>query len=124
MWTFKQSTGQLFQDDEFIASGYSGGNCGKNPDWVNNPDSQENHGATIPQGIYTAGEALDHSILGAFAIPLIPDPSNNMYNRSGFYMHGDTSACNQSASEGCLIFPPSIRHEYYNSADTTLKVIP
>ena len=123
-WTFEQSTGKLYNPDgEFIAGGYSGGNCGKNPDGMNNPELQEQHGAVLPQGLYTRGTAVEHSQLGAFAIPLIPSPDNLMFGRSGFYMHGDNSDCNHSASEGCIIMPPSIRHEFYDSVDPDLQVV-
>ena len=123
-WTFEQDTGKLYDPTgEFVAAGYSGGNCGNNPDWVNNSDSQSHHGGTIPQGLYNHGVYVDHSQLGAFAIPLIPLDPSTQFSRSGFYMHGDNSACNDSASEGCIIMPPSVRHAFYDSVDGQLQVV-
>ena len=123
-WTFEQSTGKLYDPDgTYIGTGYSGGDCGRNPESVNNPDMQGTHGCTIPQGNYTRGQVIEGSHLGAFAIQLIPNPYNQMYGRAGFFMHGDNSEGNQSASEGCLIFPRSIRQEFHDSEDSMLNVV-
>ena len=123
-WTFEQSTGKLYDPDgTYIGTGYSGGDCGRNPESVNNPDMQGTHGCTIPQGNYARGQVIEGSHLGAFAIQLIPNPYNQMYGRSGFFMHGDNSEGNQSASEGCLIFPRSIRQEFHDSEESQLNVV-
>jgi len=125
-WTFEIATGKLFdQGGNLVETGYSGGNCGQDLAGVNNPNMCNTPKVgPIPTGIYTRGTAVEHSQLGAFAIPLIPDPANEMYGRSGFYMHGDTQACNKSASEGCIIVGPVARHTFYSSTDDTIQVIP
>ena len=124
-WTFEITTGKFFDPQgNYISTGYAGGNCGQNPEGVNNPSmcGVKSIGP-LPEGLYTHGVAIDHCQLGAFAIPLIPDPSNTMYGRSGFYLHGDTQACDNSASEGCIIQPPSTRHAYYESDDHVIQVV-
>jgi hypothetical protein len=55
---------------------------------------------------------------------LTPDPSNTMYGRGGFLMHGDNSYGDQSASEGCPIVPRNIRNRVGNSGDHILRVVP
>ena len=37
------------------------------------------------------------------AMPLIPDPANQMHGRSGFFIHADSIADPGSASEGCIV---------------------
>lgn len=124
-WTYKISTGELFdQDCKLVDKGYSGGNCGANPTGINNPDMcNVPKVGPLPTGTYARGNAVNHSQLGAFAIPLIPDKNNEMYGRSGFYMHGDTEACDKSASEGCIIVGPVARHTFYASTCDLLQVI-
>ena len=84
-------------------TGYAGNNQG-----LNNPlaQNQPNVGP-LPQGTYTVGGTTTRR--GPNTRPLIPDPSNNMYGRSGFLLHGDNAALNNTASEGCIIIPPQCR---------------
>ena len=123
-WAYQQSTGNDYDPaGALIATGYSGGNCGMNKEGVNNPSLQAAHCVgPLPIGIYTFGTPINHPKLGPFAIPLIPDPANTMFGRAVFYIHGDTSACNQSASEGCIILPRAIREAMWNSPDHQLTV--
>jgi hypothetical protein len=115
-WSYLQAFGTLFDpDDRLVATGYAGGNCGKDPGGVNNPDLESVHDiGPLPRGVYTFGAPVDHTQLGPFAIPLIPDPSNNMYGRSGFYMHGDTETPG-CASDGCIVMPPGVRQACWDS---------
>lgn len=124
-WTFEQSTGKLYDPQgNRVASGYAGGNCGKNPEGKNNADMQDQPKiGPLPEGLYTHGEVVLQSHLGPFAIPLIPDPSNEMFNRSGFFMHGDSVENPGSASEGCVIMPRAVREAYYNSDDNQIQVV-
>jgi hypothetical protein len=126
MWKYEQSTGNLYQpDDTLLATGYSGGNEGENPEGVNNPSMQNiKRVGPIPVGFYTFGEVVLKSHLGPFAIPLMPDKDNEMFGRSGFYMHGDHDDTHppQSASEGCIIVPRAVREEVYASLDRILQV--
>jgi len=124
MWTYIQQTGELIDPSAtIIAKGYAGGNCGKDPVGVNNPDmAHVKCVGPLPTGIYTFGEPVLQSHLGPFAIPLIPDPANNMHGRSGFFMHGDTNPSGK-ASEGCVIMPRAIRELVAHSTAHQLRVV-
>jgi hypothetical protein len=123
-WEFEISTGNMHNPSgAVIESGYSGGNVGKDPEGVNNPDDEGLKDiGPLPEGTYTFGEPVEHSELGVFAIPLIPDPSNDMRGRGGFYCHGDTAAMDHSASEGCIIMSRATRNAMWESEDHVLKV--
>ena len=124
-WTYCQTTGRLYTPQGVhIATGYAGGNEGKNPEGVSNHELQEEKGiGPLPVGLYTFGEVVLKSQLGPFAIPLVPDEANQMYGRGGFYCHGDTFELNQSASEGCIIMPRIVRNEMYASPDRQIQVV-
>ena len=124
-WIFEQSTGNLVSPSgEVVASGYAGGNCGKNPEGRNNPALQNVPCiGPLPVGTYTFGLPVPVSKLGPYAIPLIPDSRNEMYGRGDFYMHGDRVGDPGAASEGCIIMPRAIRDEVWASDDHTLMVV-
>jgi hypothetical protein len=46
-----------------------------------------------------------------------------MFGRDGFLIHGDNSAMNHTASEGCIILTRDIRQRISDSGDTQLTVI-
>ena len=133
MWTFQSSTGKIINPSgEVVCTGYAGGNCGDNPEGVNNPELQAaSCVGPLPYGpknddtpnIYTFGTPEDSPHLGPFAIPLIPDSDNNMFGRSGFFCHGDNAKLNKSASEGCIVAPRPIRESMWNSHDHKIQVI-
>lgn len=105
MWTYKQSTGQMFHFVNEVAVGYSGNTTG-----LNNPAAQaERMVGPAPQGFYTIGAPENHPKLGPLAMPLEPHSSNVMFGRSGFFIHGDNAAMNHTASDGCLIFSHATR---------------
>jgi hypothetical protein len=119
-WQYEQSTGILSQDGNIVATGYSGHGNG-----VNNPDDEfiKNVGP-IPQGIYTIGPPREPiNILGPLAMPLEPDPNNDMEGRDGFYIHGDNNDDNHTASDGCIILSHDIRQTINDSDDRTLIVV-
>jgi hypothetical protein len=122
-WTFKQSTGELFDADMVLSSvGYAGGNCGKNIEGKNNPSMQSVQCVgPLPQGVYTLSLPVEGTHLGPFAIPLIPDANNEMFGRGRFYIHGDTTPSG-NASEGCVIMPRAIRGAMAASGDTLTVV--
>ncbi|CAB4132809.1 Protein of unknown function DUF2778 [uncultured Caudovirales phage] len=124
-WTFIQASGKLLDPSgKYVATGYAGGNCGKNPEGVNNPAMQNiSCVGPLPQGTYTLGVPKVSSKLGPFAIPLIPATQNKMFGRSAFFIHGDKASPPKSASEGCIILPRPIREQIYNSKDLTLVVV-
>lgn len=124
-WKYDIPTGNMYTPQgERLATCYSGGNCGANPDGVNNPSMMGVKCiGPIPVGRYTFGAPVEHSKLGAFAIPLIPDPSSDMLGRGEFYCHGDVVGKFQSASEGCIVAPPTTRHAMIDSGDHQLDVV-
>jgi len=102
-----------------LATGYSG-----HGDGVNNPAMQNVHDfGPIPQGVYTIGEPLDPpDHLGTLAMPLTPDPANEMFGRSEFFIHGDNAAMNHSASDGCIILDHTARAAIFAGSDRGLTV--
>ncbi len=117
-WLYVQSTGQLFRPDgSLCGTGYAGTGEGRNQ-----PLMQEVHNVgPLPLGFYSFGEAVDGTHLGPTAIPLNPDPTNAMYGRSAFYMHGDSAT--HDASHGCIIMGHAVRIEVAERAGEHLKVI-
>ena len=125
MWKFVITSGNMYDPNGNLAGmGYAGGNLGKNPEGKDNPaDESVPDVGPIPEGIYTFGElVLQHPKLGQYCFPLIPDPSNQMYGRSGFWCHGDTTPPG-NASEGCIVQPHDTRVAMYTSADHVLQVV-
>jgi hypothetical protein len=123
-WTFEIRTGKFYDPDgKFVSKGYAGGNCGKNPEGIDNPDDEglKNIGP-LPEGLYTFGTPIPQSHLGKFAIPLIPDAANDMKGRSAFFLHGDTTPPGK-ASEGCIIQPRTTRDAAWASSDHQLRVV-
>lgn len=124
-WIFESSTGKLFSPDgNFFATGYAGGNCGRNPEGINNPDMQFVHNiGPLPEGWYTFGGLVETgSHLGPYCFPLIPDVSNEMGGRSGFWCHADT-VTPRCASEGCVVMPNATRIAMYKSDCHRIKVV-
>lgn len=123
-WNYEQSTGNLIDPSgTVVATGYAGGNCGKNPEGKNNPAMQNVRGVgPLPVGTYVLGLPVMQSHLGPFAIPLCPAADNEMCGRSDFYMHGDTTPSG-NASEGCIIMPRAIRNLVWASDDHTIIVV-
>jgi hypothetical protein len=120
-WIFSIKTGILTKDNDVeVDKGYSG-----NLTDFNNPDDQniKNEGP-IPVGVYYIGLArfpVDN--LGPLALPLTPWPTNQMYNRDDFFIHGDNQECNHTASDGCIILQRSTRQTIVDSGDQVLQVI-
>ena len=106
--------------DAVIGTGYSGHGAG-----LNNPAMQADADVgPLPQGKYTFGELIPHHPeLGEYVIPLIPDPANEMFGRSGFFWHGNNLEHNHSASKGCIVSAFTVRQEAWESADHSLEVV-
>jgi Protein of unknown function (DUF2778) len=120
-WTFEQATGRLYDAQmKLIAVGYSGNGAG-----LNNASMQNVMDVgPIPQGVYTFGELIPHDpVVGEYAIPLIPDPNNEMFGRSAFFIHGNDPQNDHNASEGCIVLPFTIRQEVWESGDHQLEVV-
>jgi hypothetical protein len=122
MHTFEQSTGKWYGDNgTLLLEGYSGNGRG-----LNNPAMQNvAKVGPLPCGHYTIGELqTEHAELGADVMALIPDPDNEMFGRSDFYLHGDNEAMNHTASEGCIVASKPDRLTVARSTDKRLAVVP
>ncbi|WP_235075415.1 MULTISPECIES: tlde1 domain-containing protein [unclassified Asaia] len=109
------ATGQSVE----VGTGYSGHGQG-----LNNPNDQYTHDeGPIPQGTYNIGDPIDKSNTGPNSIPLTPADGTDTQGRNGFYMHGDNSNGNNSASDGCVIMAPSVRNSVDNNSSATTLVV-
>lgn len=125
MWKYEQHTGKLFDPTgKYVALGYAGGDQGRHPEGINNTDMERVRSiGPLPRGLYTFQTPVEHSHLGPFAIPLLPDVANVMHNRGGFFIHGDLAkGPPHSASEGCIILSRATRNAMWASPDHQLLV--
>lgn len=125
MWTYSQSTGLLTGPAGTpVTTGYAG-----NGDGLNNPDMQNVHGiGPLPRGEYLIGDMVAKHVTTEGktlinALPLIPNPKNEMFNRSGFWFHGDNEAGDHTASDGCPVIPLPARMQVSDSDDRQLMVV-
>lgn len=152
MFTYKQSTGQLYHEGELIATGYSGYGAGKNCSAM----QDKRDVGPLPRGTYAIGKPHDTTSHGPFVMQLAPfaaPPEWNppaeemaeyerlnqtvtpseimagafakfswMCGRSGFLIHGDSIAHTGQASHGCIILPRSVREQIAASGDDELEV--
>lgn len=118
-WTWKISSGTLLNLNQMeVGHGYAGNGAGlNNPAMTNVPNV-----GPLPIGKYKIGEPYNDGQVGVFALPLTPDPSNEMFGRSLFRIHGDNSKLNHSASHGCIVLPRPVRNDIANSGDDDLVV--
>jgi hypothetical protein len=100
MWSYRQSTGEFFDNDmRLITVGYSGNGDGKN-----NPDMEGWVGVgCIPCGLYSIEKGVNKSSTGVLSLPLIPKEGDSIYGRSSFYIHVDSIIAPGTASKGCPI---------------------
>lgn len=120
MWEFTITNGTLSTNRRPIAVGYSGHGADKNnPAAQNVPDC-----GPIPPGQYQIGPAQTNPTLGPFAMPLTPDPTNDMHGRSGFWIHGDNARHPGNSSAGCIVLQRPARMMLATSPDRSLTVIP
>ena len=115
MWTYKSSTGQLFDSTGKLRwRGYSG--CGEG---LNNPLKEcIRFVGPIPRGVYSQCDPQDSPKHGKFCIPLSPDEGTDTHGRDSFMMHGDKiEGPPFSASEGCIIMPRIVRNEFAASRE-------
>jgi hypothetical protein len=102
---YSQASGKMTGSDGLSAQGYSGNGAG-----LNNPAAQCEHAVgPLPQGTYTIGAPHADAVVGPIAMRLTPAPANEMFARGDFLIHGDNSAMNHTASEGCIIMPKIAR---------------
>jgi hypothetical protein len=119
MWKYSQKTGELFSPaGSRVGFGYSG-----HGDGVNNSAKQDvPMTGPIPQGLWEIGSFFDDAHKGPIVAHLLPVTGTETFGRSGFMIHGDNSAGNHSASEGCIILPRVLREMVMASQDRTLEV--
>jgi lipoprotein-anchoring transpeptidase ErfK/SrfK len=119
-WTFKITPGTLLNLNSIqVGQGYSGHGEG-----LNNPAMCSVHNVgPLPTGKYKIGQPRSDNQVGVFAMPLTPDPSNEMFGRSAFFLHGDNASMNHTASDGCIILNRPLRNDIANSGDDELIVI-
>jgi hypothetical protein len=118
-WKYDQGSGNLTHDGEMIAKGYSGIDPHKNvPADQNLPFL-----GPLPQGTYTIGQPIANGgHMGPYVLPLTPSPVNNMFGRSGFFIHGDSIAAPGTASNGCIVLNREWRTLIAQSNDSLLVV--
>ncbi|AVJ16440.1 DUF2778 domain-containing protein [Serratia sp. JUb9] len=119
-WVYQQSTGKLSRNGKLVSIGYAGADKGKN-----NPELQNvTNVGPLPRGKYIiTGRPFHHPTTGKYSIRLQPCPSNEMFGRAGFLIHGDSIARPGTASTGCIIMPLRTRQEIWASNDRYLEVI-
>jgi Protein of unknown function (DUF2778) len=121
MWTYRQASGCIEWNGAILGVGYSGAL----PLGRNNPQMQNvRMVGPIPQGAYLIGDLIDSAVHGPFALPLTPDPANEMFGRAGFLIHGDSIDHPGAASEGCIIMSRNVRESIRDSGDRHLTVEP
>lgn len=120
MWTYHQTTGVLADPTgEFVGTGYSGFEDGKdNPALQSVADT-----GPIPQGIWMIGDAETHAHLGEVVMALTPAGNTDTYDRSGFFIHGDSGQHPGLASHGCVVLSRAARQMIAASPDKQLEVV-
>lgn len=119
MWIYSQSTGNLWdRRGVLVGSGYSGFNEGKN-----NPrlEAMSDIGP-IPRGKWVISRVYNSKNTGPYTLELLPS-GHNALMRTNFRIHGQTKENWGSASRGCIVLPPSIRTQIWESGDKILTVI-
>jgi len=119
-WTYSQTTGELQQDGEHVATGYSGAGEGKNnPAMQNLPNV-----GPIPRGNWTIiGPPMETRDHGPCVLRLEPSAQTETRGCSGFLIHGDSKTQPGTASHGCIILPRVVREQVWQSGDRDLEVL-
>jgi hypothetical protein len=117
---FQQSTGNSSRNGRFIVKGYAGKGPGKfNPNMEGTPDV-----GPLPRAEYViTWHPFHHPHTGGCSIRLQLDPKNNMFDRSGFLIHGDSVKHPGQASNGCIILPLPVRQQIWSSGDNQVEVV-
>lgn len=120
MWTYKQSTGEILDASMVVVGrGWAGQREGKNnPLFESVPDI-----GPLPSGKYAIGEPYLNPKTGPYTMDLIPNPSNTMFGRSVFRIHGAAFLHPEFSSEGCIIQIKPVRVAIWTSGDHDLQVI-
>jgi hypothetical protein len=118
--TYSQSTGELkAADGTLLGRGFSGIGAG-----LNQPTMQGVYNVgPLPVGFYRIDPPANNTLLGPFVIPLDPNPSNKMYGRKGFYMHGECVQHPLQSSHGCIVMGLTTREAAWLSGDRVIEVV-
>ena len=120
---YSQSSGIAYLEDEqfcrsMLTRGYSGHGTS-----INDPDHESYPGrGPIPRGLWKVGSPIHHERLGVLSFPLQP-VGHDAHHRSEFFIHGDNSHGDRSASTGCIILGRPYREVIKSLRITTLEVI-
>lgn len=120
---YSQGSGLLYLEDgdgsrAVLARGYSGhGRFRDCPEAENKPGL-----GPIPRGVWKVERPVHHIRLGPLAFPLNP-VGHDAHHRSEFFIHGDNSRGDGSASTGCIICPRGVRECIASLRINTLDVI-
>lgn len=130
-WIYRQSTGKLYLSSSptFKYACFAG-----QPPYVNNPAAQGSQGkGPLPCGLYQIMTFKDQTTNSghrlAFAARLVASPSNIMFGRDGFFIHGMTvtdvgkPVAARTSSNGCIIAPHDVRRIVADSKVTLLEVV-
>jgi len=129
MWQFNIKAGIVSHNGVFFSRGWSGHNVKDGVQGRNNPDAVSVHDiGSLPPGKYTAGVAYDSPKTGPLTIPLTPDPSNIMFDRGGFKIHGwqigtDPNDLFNPSSDGCIMQARPNREAINSSPDKDWEVV-
>lgn len=126
MWVYTQSNGWLYRifpilpiRFNHVSTGYAGNGNGKN-----NPAMQDvKNVGPLPRGLYSILSPIDSVKHGPGALPLVPDPKNDMQGREDFMIHGDSVEATGCASEGCIVMQKIVRELIWQSGDHDLTVL-
>ncbi len=115
MLTYSQTSGEMRNASSvLLGTGYAGRGEG-----VNNPALQNVHNVgPLPQGVYTINPPVNTTTHGPYVMWLTPDPSNEMFGRSGFGIHADEIANpgKHLASTGCIVMSNEARVAIWTAA--------
>lgn len=117
-WAYSQGHGALTHNGSPVGYGYSGNGAG-----LNNHSMEADAGVgPIPCGHWHIDRwDAQHSDKGP-CVGVLEPVGHNAHGRSEFLIHGDNSAANHSASHGCIILGPALRHAMRDSNDRELIV--
>lgn len=123
-WVYSQSLGHLYLCDvqdvrTLIATGYSGA-----VGHQNRPESEQLRSrGPIPRGVWKIEPAFNHARLGPKTLPLTPVEEAKVFGRTDFFIHGDNSRGDGSASRGCIILDRKTRDVIEALRLTGVKVL-
>lgn len=119
MWTYQQANGILSHDGIYEGMGWAGRGAGRNnPAMQNVPNV-----GPLPKGLYKIGPAYHHPKLGPVTMNLTPAPTNEMFGRADFRIHGASEDDPENSSEGCIIQIRMVRELIDASPDKDLEVV-